>query len=273
MHLGDLVADIREVALDLGECRIKVRQQRVHRRVREVGHEPEVRSLVGYELLDNRPHRMALAVTGIFVQHAREQADGIGHFRQGAVELPNDRVGLAGGAIDVIDGGLEVVGRVVDDDDDIAEEGRQIVLRQSGKLRVERVHHGVQRRREHGLEEVPGILAQRLLQLVQADRVERRAQGGPHRIGDRIQRPVQLVGRVVEEIERLDARQLQADVLREVEVNFAGREFLESAVDVDHRQDDRRVLEAGEFAQRRVPLERVIEEGHLDPIPLRARMI
>ena len=91
--------------------------------------------------------------------------------------------------------------------------------------------------------EIVHLIAQRVLQPVQSTSqtgaVDCAAECARQRIGD----PVDLVDRVVHEIERLDARQLEFEILREINVRLAGSELLQAAGDIDDGQLDRGIFE------------------------------
>ena len=65
-------------------------------------------------------------------------------------------------------------------------------------------------------------LPQSLLQFVESGGAERRLDCAEHGVGHTGERAVNLIDCVVEKIQRLDAGQLQTDILVKVEIHLAG---------------------------------------------------
>ena len=140
------------------------------------------------------------------------------HVGQRFIHLPDHAVGLADGAVNIIEGGGQLA--VVDLHIEIVVEGGHVALGISGQIVVEIVHDPAERAVDHRLEKARRVLPQGVLQLVQTRGVQHGADRAPHGVGNAVQRTVQLIDGVIEKIQRLDARQLQGDVLVKVEIHL-----------------------------------------------------
>src|ERR1019366_375116 len=123
---------------------------------------------------------------------------------------------------------------------------RDICLLNPGELRINIRHHRVDRGGKNGAEETLGIFLQHAGKFVDAGEIKRLVEGAADGVGHTEERADIAVERVVDDVQHLDLRQLEIQILREIEIHLAGRELLEAAVHINDRQFDFRVLKSGE---------------------------
>src|ERR1039458_6988733 len=276
LHLRELVADVLDVALNLVERRINVREQRIQNgvagRADERAGEAEIRRLAVDNFFDNRGNDFAVAGGRIFGDDALQQSGRVQHIGERLVHGQHNAAGLVG---NIVQHAYAILQRAAGGDGviDLLKKGGDVGLLIRSNCWKNIGYDWINRRVQNRIHKILHVFAQHFRKLVDAGDIQRLVELAANGVGHAQERADVAVERVVDEVEHFDTRQLHCEVLRKIKIHLAGREFLEPAVHVENRQLHFGVLKTLEAAESAVERERIIERRHVQPVALGAWMI